>query len=201
MHRLCPTPLSKRSCNSLKAPSTALLWARGLPAIGLCHSIPETAKTLARYLEVPPGELVYHAAGVNHLSWFVELRRGLEDLYPRLRTLAEGPLWGEDPVRYELLRYFGLFLSETSAHASGYVPYFRKNLEAVRRYFAPGKPGDSGYYAKTHPGFVRQSAAFLEKEALEAPLDRSGEYAIPLLEGLFLNKEATSSFPAPWSYA
>lgn len=173
------------------SPLTALLWARGVEALGLCHSIPETAKTLARYLEVPLEALSYRAAGVNHLSWFVELKQGPEDLYPRLRTLAEGPLWREDPVRFELLRYFGLFPSESSAHASEYVPYFRKGLEAVRRYFAPGMPGDSGYYAKTHPEFVRQSAVLLEKEALEAPLERSGEYAVPLLEGLFLDKEAS----------
>ncbi|WP_105318164.1 glycosyl hydrolase family 4 [Thermus tenuipuniceus] len=171
------------------SPLTALLWARGVEALGLCHSIPETAKTLARYLEIPAEELSYQAAGVNHLSWFLELRRGGEDLYPRLRALAEGPLWREDPVRFELLRYFGLFPSESSAHASEYVPYFRKGQEAVHRYFAPGGPGDSGYYAKTHPGFVRQNAAYLESEALREPLERSGEYAVPLLEGLFLSQE------------
>ncbi|MFN4073354.1 MAG: glycosyl hydrolase family 4 [Thermus sp.] len=168
------------------SPLTALLWERGQRALGLCHSIPESAKTLASYLGVDPGDLAYRAAGVNHLSWFLELREGEEDLYPRLREVAQGPVRKRDPVRFELMEHFGLFPSESSAHASEYTPYFRKDPATLRRYFPQGAPGDTGYYVQTHPHFVRESLRSLEEGWTG---QRSGEYGVRVLEAYFLGRE------------
>lgn len=173
------------------SPLTALLWERGVKALGLCHSIPETARTLASYLGVEEEGLAFRAAGVNHLSWFLELRKGGEDLYPRLRELARGPIRERDPVRFELMEHFGLFPSESSPHASEYVPYFRKDETTLRRYFPEGAPGDTGYYVRTHPLFVRESLESLAGGGSGWRWERSREYGVGVLEAYFLGEETT----------
>ena len=67
-------------------------------------------------------------AGINHQSFFLEFRRGKEDLYPAIWKAIEDPeIYGTEPVRIEMMKYFGYFVTESSGHASEYVPYFRKN--------------------------------------------------------------------------
>src|SRR6185295_10504888 len=107
---------------------------------------------------VPYEEVRYVAAGINHQAWFLEFKRGEEDLYPRLREVmqrqhlprrAAGELaadrgehsdanrgvsvyeGGQERVRTEIMAAFGYFHTESSHHASEYLPYFRKNPAAV----------------------------------------------------------------------
>ncbi|WP_347241155.1 glycosyl hydrolase family 4 [Thermus sp.] len=177
--------------NPLSA-TTAYLLSRGHRAVGLCHSVSETAKTLAGYLGVPPEGLAYRALGVNHLSFFVELRFGEEDLYPRLKALAQDPaFWDRDPVRFEVLRVFGLFPSESSGHVSEYLPYFRKRPEVLARYARPGYGGESGFYARNHGRWVEEAR---RQVGLPEALRRSGEYAATVLEAFYGGEEA-------WVYA
>ncbi len=173
------------------SPVTAYFLRRGLPALGLCHSVPETAKTLAAYLQVPAEELAYRALGVNHLSFFVQLAHKGQDLYPRLRALAEDPrYWERDPVRFEILRVFGLFPSESSGHVSEYVPYFRKAPSLLARYARPGYGGESGFYAKHHSRWVREAKAQVEAWLEgQGGLERSQEYASRILEAYYLGLE------------
>ena len=78
---------------------------------------------LAGYLEVPPEELCWRAAGINHNSWFVELARDGEDLYPELRERARtSRVYEHDPVRFETMLHLGAFPSESSGHFSEYCP-------------------------------------------------------------------------------
>jgi alpha-galactosidase len=171
------------------SPVTAYFLRRGLRALGLCHSVPETARTLAEYLGVDG--LEYRALGVNHLAFFLELRHQGEDLYPRLKALAQDlEVWEKDPVRFEVLRVFGLFPSESSGHLSEYLPYFRKRPEVLRRYARPGYRGESGFYARHHARFVEeareQAEAWLRGEGT---WERSGEYASRILEAYFSGGE------------
>lgn len=131
----------------------------GLETVGLCHSVQGTSRMLARELDVPYGEVRYRAAGLNHQSWFLEFRRGNEDLYPKLRqvmrarhldargagglvedggnhseadrgaSVYEG---GIERVRTAIMDTFGYFHTESSHHASEYLPYFRKNHSMAR---------------------------------------------------------------------
>jgi alpha-galactosidase len=81
---------------------------------------------------VPPEELNYWVAGINHQAWFLTLEHKGDDLYPRLRSLLERPeKLKMEPVRFELMRRFGYFVTESSGHASEYLPYFRKRPDLV----------------------------------------------------------------------
>ena len=91
--------------------------------VGLCHSVQHTTGELAADLGVPAEEVDAHVAGINHLAFFLRLERGGEDLYPALREV-EPP--DGNRVRYEVLRHFGAFVTESSEHFAEYVPWFIK---------------------------------------------------------------------------
>ena len=100
--------------------------------VGLCHSVQGTAEELAKDLGVEAANLVYTCAGINHMAFYHKFAQRLpdgttEDLYPRLKMLAlEGAVPDGNRVRYEILRKFGYFVTESSEHFSEYTPWFIK---------------------------------------------------------------------------
>src|SRR3954468_13516255 len=108
-------------------PMAMLCWAidRASPirTVGLCHSVQHTASELASDLGIPVAEIDYMAAGINHMAFYLRLEREGEDLYPALRQVTP-PDWNR--VRYEVLKHFGYFVTESSEHFSEYVPWFIK---------------------------------------------------------------------------
>jgi alpha-galactosidase len=125
MEDLCPEAFLLQYVN----PMAMLCWAaaRGstIRTVGLCHSVQGTARDLAADLDVPPEEVEYVCAGINHLAFYLELRRNGRDLYPELRQKKDVPEWNR--VRYEVLRHFGYFCTESSEHLAEYVPWFIKS--------------------------------------------------------------------------
>jgi alpha-galactosidase len=125
MEDLCPEAVLLQYVN----PMAMLCWAaaRGssIRTVGLCHSVQGTARDLAADLDVPAEEVEYVCAGINHLAFYLELRHDGRDLYPELRQRKEVPEWNR--VRYEVLRHFGYFCTESSEHLAEYVPWFIKN--------------------------------------------------------------------------
>ncbi len=64
-----------------------------------------------------------------------------EDLYPRIWEALDDPeIVATDPVRFEMMRYFGLFVTESSRHNAEYVPYFMQT-EELRERFNLAAPG------------------------------------------------------------
>ncbi|HKF37832.1 MAG TPA: alpha-glucosidase/alpha-galactosidase, partial [Ktedonobacteraceae bacterium] len=135
IEELCPRALVINYTNPLSAMTLTALRATALQVVGLCHSIVLTSYDLADYAGVPYERMSFRCAGINHLSWFVTLEMDGEDLYPRVRRAAEDPeIYERDPVRFDLLRQFGAYPTESSGHVSEYVPYFRKRKEVLAYY-------------------------------------------------------------------
>ncbi|GAA1484757.1 alpha-galactosidase [Brachybacterium fresconis] len=157
---VCPRAQFINYANPM-AMATAYLNARGLSCVGLCHSVQGTTRMLARSLDVPYDEVRYRCAGINHQAWVLEFSRGREDLYPRLREVmaerhqrgrggtdlagdegdhseaaqaASTYEGGNEQVRTALMNHFGYFETESSHHASEYLPYFRKTPELTEEY-------------------------------------------------------------------
>lgn len=194
--RLAPGAVVMNYTNPMSA--LTLLSARGseLRVYGLCHSVQNTLSELAGYLELPVAELEYRCAGVNHLSWFTELTwKGL-DMMPRLRAAAERPeTYEQDIVRFEMLKNFGAFPTESSGHFSEYVPYFRKRPDLVAQYTRAAYKGESGYYAHNWPRWRDEHQARVEgmiaRERAGEPaidMERSPEFASNIIEGLTLGR-------------
>ena len=97
---------------------------------------------------MPEHELNYWVAGINHQAWFLTLEHHGTDLYPRLRRLLDdSDALSLEPVRLELMRRFG-YVTESSGHASEYLPYFRKRRTSSPRSSNPSsRPGRT-----TRPG-------------------------------------------------
>lgn len=139
MLELCPGALMLQYVNPMAINCLAL--SRLTPDVkyaGLCHSVQGTAIDLARDLGEPDDVIEYECAGINHVAFYTKFaKRGpsgdIEDLYPRLRALAETREYGTNfdgcanHVRYEMLRRLGYFVTESSEHFAEYTPWFIKS--------------------------------------------------------------------------
>lgn len=73
--------------------------ATGANMVGLCHGVFGVAKFIADVLGVSDKDIMkYTAVGMNHLTWFTEVRVNGADAMPRLREIAREKLSaGVDP--------------------------------------------------------------------------------------------------------
>jgi alpha-galactosidase len=124
MEELCRDALLLQYVNPMAMLCWAVARASPIRTVGLCHSVQGTARELAADLGVPSEELDYLCAGINHLAFYLELSHEGRDVYPELRRKEEIPDWNQ--VRYEVMRHFGYFCTESSAHLAEYVPWFIK---------------------------------------------------------------------------
>jgi alpha-galactosidase len=140
MEELCPDVLHLNYVNPMAINCWALTKASPINTVGLCHSVPHTAKQLANNMGVPVEEVNYVVAGINHMAFFLRLERDGEDLYPRLQqVIEEGRVPDTNLVRYEMLKHLGYFVTESSVHFSEYVPWFikRDRPDLIERFNIP----------------------------------------------------------------
>ena len=152
----------------------------------------EPQSNLAGYLNVPYEELEWRCAGINHNAWFTELSYHGQDMYPRLHELAQIPeIYERDPVRFEIMRYFGAFVTESSGHFSEYVPYFRKRPELIERYCRAGYLGETGFYANNWPTWREENDAYIRAMLADTqplPFNRSHEYGSFIIEAIVMHR-------------
>jgi alpha-galactosidase len=135
----CPDALLLQYVNPMAINCLALSkLAPQLNYIGLCHSVQGTAIDLARDLGEKPESIDYDCAGINHVAFYTRFEKRhadgrMEDLYPRLRRLAQSREYGRgwedcaNHVRYDMLTRLGYFVTESSEHFAEYTPYFIKS--------------------------------------------------------------------------
>ena len=127
MEEVSPDVLFLNYTNPMAMLCMAMNRATTIRTVGLCHSVHNTAAEIAHWLDVPFEEVNFVCAGINHVAFMLRYARDGEDLYPTLRQFAaerREPAW--ERVRFELLRRFGYFVTESSEHFSEYVPWFIK---------------------------------------------------------------------------
>ena len=175
MEELCPGAILLNYTN----PMGILTWAvyeahPTVPVVGLCHNVPYTVREIASYIGVPHEGLAYNGAGINHIVWLTRLEHGGEDAYPRLFAAMEDPeIYAKDKVRFELMRRFGYFVTESSEHNAEYTPYFLRDDELIERYDVPVDE----YIRRSEANLVEYANTRKKLLAGEAfPLERSVEY-------------------------
>jgi len=131
---VCPNAWFLNYSNPM-AMLTMSLLRRGIKAVGLCHSVQVCASHLLGFLEMPTDNVQWKIAGINHMAWLLEITRNGEDLYPEIKrraaaknaaALAPGGEKHWDMVRYEMMRHFGYYITESSEHNAEYTPYWIK---------------------------------------------------------------------------
>ncbi len=192
IRELCPEALFIQYANPMAINCTAMSRL-GVKNIGLCHSVQGTSRRLATEMELPLEECSFITAGLNHQAWFIDFRHKGRDVLPLLRrTMVEKHLTprdmgvaeteepepgGKERVRTEIMRLTGYFHTESSAHASEYLAYFRKSPELIKDY----QPKRADYYQHClnhdETGRVREFIDSIGKEELK-PSKEYGAYII-----------------------
>ncbi len=128
MEAVCPDALLLNYANPMSIITGALLRVSGVATVGLCHSVQVCVPRLLSYvgLELPAEEVQWHIAGINHMAWLLKIRHGGEDLYPEIRRRAAELKGHPDSLRFELMRRFGYYVTESSEHNAEYTPYWIK---------------------------------------------------------------------------
>ncbi|NLG28515.1 MAG: alpha-galactosidase [Chloroflexi bacterium] len=190
MEELCPDAYLLHYANPTSTVPWALNLASKIKSVGLCHSVQGTAQLLASYCGVPYEETGHWAAGVNHQAWMLRFEWRGQDMYPVLREkMADPAFYQRDIVRFEMLKAFGYFVTESSGHNSEYVPYFRKNAELIRRFTPDATDGVAfqtatlEYMAKAHEQLKHEAFG---DEPLQ--IENSHEYCVGIMNALETNQ-------------
>ncbi|QLH78304.1 alpha-galactosidase [Halosimplex rubrum] len=193
MEELCPDALLLNYTNPMAILCKAMFDATDVETVGLCHSVPHTATAIADYVDVPADELDYWVAGINHMAWFLEATHEGESVYPALREAAEDPdTYQRDTVRFEMLKHFGYFPTESSHHMSEYVPYVRTDPETIDEMTGTDyaeRMGTATYLEGWTARSTQRDDPELDVDLDEVGVERSEEYAARLVHSLETDTE------------
>jgi len=123
MQKLCPEAWLLNLSNPVTRLTLAASRYGRVKAIGFCHGIGIAYDTLSELLHVPTQEMDVKAAGLNHFTWVLDIRRRTgEDLYPALRARLSD--WPERfmPLTRDLFGLLGLFPAIGDHHIAEYLP-------------------------------------------------------------------------------
>lgn len=158
--------------------------------IGLCHSVQVCSSGLLEELDIKAEGIVDKIAGINHMGWLLEIKdKDGNDLYPLIREKAALKNKTEkhsDMVRFEYIKHFGYYCTESSEHNSEYNPLFIKSKypELIEKYNIP-----LDEYPRRCVKQINDWAK--QKEELYAGGDvtheRSREYASRIIEAMVTN--------------
>ena len=159
--RCCCSTSTRWRCSAGPSPSEHDPHRRALP-LRPAHGGASSRTTSA----CRPTRSTTTSPGINHLAFFLRLEHDGEDLYPALRECRVGRAPEGNRVRYEVLRHFGYFVTESSEHFAEYVPWFIKAArpDLIERFDIP---------LDEYPR--RCEAQIAEWEALRARRSRRGE--------------------------
>lgn len=134
--------------------------------IGLCHgvqgahwqitrAIEQWAKAeglLAQDAKLHRRDVDVIAAGINHQTWFIQVKwRGM-DLTPRLYEMMSvlDPLPRTEKVRLDVLKRFGYYSTESNGHLSEYLPWYRKRTNEISKWIGMDSwiHGETGGYLR-----------------------------------------------------
>jgi alpha-galactosidase len=212
VERSCPHAWLLNYTNPLTRLCEAQVRRTSARVIGLCHGFVHGREQVCRLLGHPEEDLEAYACGLNHITWFQELRSRAtgEDLYPRLRAREREAHWLSDwddiALQRTLLRTFGLYPSPGANHTGEYIRWAEEFLasDKLQFYYDPreGHPWEGGkvptwiynlqdapteakLFWEEHPARIRPPREVREGQTDER-ISASGELAIPIMEGLSL---------------
>ncbi len=182
MDEVCPDAWLLNYTN----PMAMLCWLtyEGTPTtqiVGLCHSVQNTTRQLAEIAGVPPAEVSFVGAGINHQSFILRLERDGEDLYPLVDAAIDRDPELRRRVRVDMYRRLGYFPTESSEHGAEYLPWYLRHDDEIERLRIP--PGEYVRRSEENLGEfdeVRAQVAAGQPIAVE----RSLEYASLIIHSM-----------------
>ena len=188
IEQVCPDAWFLNYTNPMAMLTGALQRGTGVKTVGLCHSVQTCCSGLMKGLGMEYDDTVqWKIAGINHQGWLLEVSKNGVDLYPEIkRRAAARTEKHSDMVRYEIMKRFGYYVTESSEHSSEYIPYFIKANypELIDRFNIP---------LDEYPRRCIKQIADWEKRSGELLADktltheRSHEYASRIMEAMETN--------------
>lgn len=133
MEEVCPDALFMNYTNPMAMLTGYMQRYTKVKTVGLCHSVQKCSEELFKGLDMEDKLEGRHEliAGINHMAWLLDIQdKNGNDLYPQIRSLAAQKNSKEkhsDMIRYEYIKHFGYYCTESSEHNSEYSPYFIKS--------------------------------------------------------------------------
>jgi alpha-galactosidase len=188
MEEVCSEALLINYSNPMAIVTGALLRGSSIKTVGLCHSVQVCVKELFKPLGMNPEGVQWKIAGINHMAWLLEVTKNGVDLYPEIKKrAAERATPHGNMVRYEIMKRFGYYVTESSNHLSEYTPYFIKSRypELIKK-FNISLDEYIRMCEEQIERWDRIGKELLNKEELQH--ERSYEYASFILEAMETDK-------------
>lgn len=176
-------------------PNAMMTWAAikygKVPTLGLCHGVQGGHWQIADALGIPQKELDFICAGINHQTWYIQLRHKGTDVSGRLLEAFEKheKYSKTEKVRIDILKRFGYYSTESNGHLSEYVAWYRKRPDEIKDWIDMGVwiDGETGGYLRVCQEGRNWFETEFPKIREEAPAvygSRSNEHGSYIIEGL-----------------
>ena len=179
-------------------PNAMLTWAAnhygGVRCVGLCHGVQGGHHKIAKVLGLPVKEVDIICAGINHQTWYIQIKHKGQDMTGRLlEAFEKHPEEMEiEKCRIDVLRRTGYFSTESNGHLSEYLPWYRKRPEEIMNWIHVGKSwihGETGGYLRScaeRRNWLETDFPAWMKQPIKGftPENRSLEHGSHIIEGL-----------------
>lgn len=179
-------------------PMAMMTWAAidegRVNTVGLCHGVQNGHRQIATALGVPMEETDIICSGINHQTWYLDIRhKGRKVSREELTAAFERhPVFSQqEKVRIDVLKRFGFYSTESNGHLSEYLPWYRKRPEQIMDWISLDEwiHGETGgylrYTTENRNWFETDFPKFLDEAG--KPLSaykRTDEHASHILEAL-----------------
>ena len=192
MEEVCPNALFLNYSNPMAMLTGYIQRYSSIQTVGLCHSVQVCSGGLLKGLGMEDKlegrkELI---AGINHMAWLLDIRdKDGNDLYPEIRKRAAEKNATEkhsDMVRYDYIKNFGYYCTESSEHNAEYNNFYIKEKypELIERFNIP-----LDEYPRRCVNQIKGWKEMSEKLLTDTELShtRSHEYASYIMEAAYTN--------------
>ncbi len=216
MEILCPNSILLNFSNPEHKICEAVSRLTSISAVGLCHGVFMGRHQLSELLKIPLSDLQTKACGMNHFSWFQEIRQKStgKDLYPKLKSIEKDgdwiAKWHEIALGRILYRRFGQWPSPASNHYGEYIKWAEEFVIPQLQFFYDpyeGHPWDNnqipeGVYTVDRVNYDRKWKKDWNKKLLpvgsveeivlenkDGSFKSSGEIATLIMESFVCNEK------------
>ena len=145
MEEVCPNAFFLNYTNPMAMLTGYMTRYTGIKTVGLCHSVQCCSETLLNEVGMEDKlegrkELI---AGINHMAWLLEIKdKNGVDLYPAIKNKVDEKIADpefKDKVRFDYIRNFGYYCTESSEHNSEYNMFYIKSKypEIIEKFNIP----------------------------------------------------------------
>ncbi len=177
-------------------PNAMITWACNkygkVNTIGLCHGVQGGHRQIAQVLGLKQEDVDIICAGINHQTWYIQVRHNGQDMTGKLLEAFEKheKFSKTEKVRIDILKRFGYYSTESNGHLSEYLPWYRKCAGEILDWIDLGTwiNGETGGYLRVcteSRNWFKNFPSWMKEPARKyIPGERGYEHGSYIVEGL-----------------